>query len=164
MSCQSIPGTWDIESQSFCGNTGLHIPTSSRLFGNLAMLLPRRLTFVVVVLAVSSFGCGTGIPGVDPNVVVVEVTDRNPPKPIDDGLADDRLEDKSTSFDPDLIDRRPLDGWRMNQSEAVISLDVPMVQPDYEADLLVLHPSYRVAMKAAEHRNPLPSINLLDGK
>src|SRR5262245_28007031 len=128
------------------------------------MLLPRRVTFFVAVLAVSAFGCGTGIPGVDPNVVVVEVTDRNPPKPVADGLADDRLQDKSTSFDPDLIDRRPLDGWRINQSEAVVSLDVPIVQPDYEADLLVLHPSYRVAMKAAEHRNPLPSINLLDGK
>ena len=39
-----------------------------------------------------------------------------------------------------------------------------MVQPDYEADLLVLHPSYRAAMKAAENRNALPSVNLLDGK
>jgi len=128
------------------------------------MLIPRRLTFFVPVLVAIVFGCGTGIPGVDPNVVVVEVTDRNPPKPIADGLVDDKLEDKLTSFDPDLIDRRPLDGWRINQSEAVISLDVPMVQPDYEADLLVLHPSYQVAMNAAEHRNPLPSINLLDGK
>jgi hypothetical protein len=116
------------------------------------------------VLAVSALGCGTGIPAIDPNVIVVEVIDRNPPKRVDDGLVDDKLEDKATSFDPDLVDRRPLEGWRINQSEAVISLDVPMVQPDYEANLLVLHPSYRAAIKAAEHRNPLPSINLLDGK
>ncbi|HEY3965363.1 MAG TPA: hypothetical protein VGM05_12480 [Planctomycetaceae bacterium] len=128
------------------------------------MLVPRRLIFFVALLAVSAVGCGTGVPGIDPNVVVVDVTDRQPPKPVADDLADDRLEDKSTSFDPDLIDRRPLDGWRINQSEAVISLDVPIVQPDYETELLVLHPSYRVAMKAAEQRDPLPSINLLDGK
>jgi len=64
------------------------------------MLLPRRLIFFVAALAVSAFGCGTGIPGIEPDVVVVEVTDRNPPKPVTDGLADDKLEDKSTSFDP----------------------------------------------------------------
>ncbi len=128
------------------------------------MLVPRRLTLFVVVLTLSACGCGTGVPGIDPNVVVVDVIDRKPPKPVADGLADDRLEDKSTAFDPDLIDRRPLDGWLINQSAAVISLDVPIVQPDYEADLLVLHPSYRAALQAAEHHNPLPSINLLDGK
>jgi hypothetical protein len=122
----------------------------------------------VLVLAVAASmllgGCGTGVPGIDPNVVVVEVTDRTAPKPVDDGLVDDRLEDKQTTFDPELVDRRPLEGWRINQSAAVISLDVPLVQPDYEQDLLVLHPSYRAAMKAAENRNPLPSVNLLDGK
>jgi hypothetical protein len=148
----------------FAVDTDLHLATSVYLFRKLAMPVPRRLTFFAAVLAVSAFGCGTGVPGIDPNVVVVEVIDRNPPKPVADGLADDKLEEKSTSFDPELMDRRPLDGWRINQSEAVISLDVPIVQPDYEADLLVLHPSYKVAMKAAEHRNPLPSINLLDGK
>ncbi|MBS0264776.1 MAG: hypothetical protein JSS02_22770 [Planctomycetes bacterium] len=128
------------------------------------MLLPRRGMLFVAVIALSALGCGSGIRGLDPNVEVVDVTDRKPPSSVDDGLADDQLADKATSFDPDLIDRRPLEGWRINQSEAVISLNVPMVQPDFEADLLVLHPSYRAAMKAAEHRHPLPSVNLLDGK
>ncbi|MCI0357709.1 MAG: hypothetical protein L0211_04385, partial [Planctomycetaceae bacterium] len=115
-------------------------------------------------LAIAPLGCGTGVPGIDPNVVVVEVTDRKPPPPSDDGLADDRLSDKKTDFDPELVDRRPLEGWLVNQSEAVIKLDVPIVQPDYEGHLLVLHPSYQAALKAAERRNPLPSVNLLDGK
>ena len=105
-----------------------------------------------LLLATLLIGCGTGVPVLDPNVVVVEVTDRNPPPPADDGLADDKLEDKNTSFDPELVDRRPLEGWLVNQSEAVIKLDVPMVQPDYEQDLLVLHPSYKAAMAAAADR------------
>jgi hypothetical protein len=126
-----------------------------------------RRSFALLALVVSGIalvGCGTGVPGLDPNVEVIDVTDRLPPPPKDDGLADDRLEDKKTAFDPQLVDRRPLEGWLVNQSEAVIKLDVPMVQPDYEGDLLVLHPSYQAALKAAEHRNPLPSVNLLDGK
>ena len=106
-----------------------------------------------------------GHPGRRSDVEVVEVTDRTPPKPIDDGIVDDKLEDKKTAFDPDLVDRRPLGGWRINQSEAVIQLDVPMARPDQEAELLVLHPSYQAAMKAAEHREScLASVNLLDGK
>jgi hypothetical protein len=109
-------------------------------------------------------GCGTGVSGVDPNLVVMELTDRRPPPSVDDGLYDDKPGDKVTQFDPELVDRRPLDGWLVNQSSAIISLDVPLVQPDIEADLLVLHPSYRAAMTAAGARNPLPSVNLIDGK
>ena len=120
--------------------------------------------FVVIANGLANHGCGTGVPGLDPNVEVVEVTDRKPPEPVEDGLTGDKLEDKQTTFDPELVDRRPLEGWRINQSEAVIELDVPLVQPDYEADLLVLHPSYKAAMKAAERRNSLASVNLLDGK
>jgi hypothetical protein len=115
-----------------------------------------------------SIGCGTGVPGIDPNVVVIEHTDYHPPKPADDELADDNLTDKQTTFDPNLIDRRPLEGWLVNQSEAVIKLDVPLTRPDDEADLLVLHPSYQAALAAAkQHRSwmaTLPSVNLLDGK
>nr|AXL06669.1 hypothetical protein [uncultured bacterium] len=129
------------------------------------MSLGRTVGCIVIVISLGMLaGCGTGVPGLDPNVVVVEVTDRTPPEPVEDGLVGDKLEDKKTTFDPDLVDRRPLGDWRINQSEAVIELDVPIVQPDYEADLLVLHPSYKAAMKAAENRNPLASVNLLDGK
>jgi hypothetical protein len=112
---------------------------------------------------------GCGIPGIDPNVVVIEHTDYNPPpSKDDDGLADDKLEDKKNQFDPDLVDRRPLGDWLINQSEAVIRLDVPLAKPDSDGELLVLRASYADSLKAAkEHRRwvpVLPSVNLLDGK
>jgi hypothetical protein len=121
----------------------------------------------LVVLAAAA-GCGSGIPVLDPDVEVVEVTDYKPPPVEDDGLADDRLEDKQTAFDPELVDRRPLGEWLVNQSEAVIRLDVPMARPDRDAELLVLRASYADALAAAkQHRSwmdTLPSVNLIDGK
>jgi hypothetical protein len=121
------------------------------------------------LVALTLFGCGTGIPGVDPNVVVIEHTDYNPPPPADDGLVDDRIEDKQTAFDPNLVDRRPLDGWLVNQSEAVIRLDVPLVRGDAQPHLLQLHSSYQAAIEAAKQHvhtelTTLPSVNLIDGK
>ncbi len=121
------------------------------------------------IVTLTLFGCGTGIPGVDPNVVVIEHTDYNPPPPADDGLVDDRIEDKQTAFDPDLVDRRPLDGWLVNQSEAVIRLDVPLVRGDAQPHLLALHSSYQAAIEAAKQHvhtelTTLPSVNLIDGK
>ena len=107
----------------------------------------------------------------DPNVIVVEHTDYHPPKPAPgpgDELSDDQLAEKVTAFDPELVDRRPLEGWLVNQSEAVIQLDVPLTRPDSEADLLVLHPSYKAALDAAKSERSwittLPSVNMLDGK
>ena len=51
-----------------------------------------------------------------------------------------------------LVDRRPLEGWALNASDAVIRLDVPMVKPDQDPELLVLHPSYAAAVKGAKGR------------
>src|SRR5262245_16924152 len=83
------------------------------------------------VFSLGLIGCGTGIPGIDPDVVVIEHTDYNPPPPKDDdGLVDDKLEDKKTEFNPDLVDRRPQGDWLVNQSEAIIRLDVPLARPD----------------------------------
>jgi hypothetical protein len=131
----------------------------------------RRLSTATAcaVVAMTALGCGTGVPGLDPNVVVIEHTDYNPPPPADDGLADDRIEDKQTSFAPNLVDRRPLEGWLVNQSEAVIRLDVPLLRGDSQPHLLQLHPSYQAARgAAAEHTHAeltmLPSVNLIDGK
>ena len=118
------------------------------------------LTTVFGLFAVSA-GCGSRIPGIDPNVYVVEHTDYNPPKPINEELTDDKLEDKQTSFFPDVVDRRPLEEWLVNQSEAVIRLDVPLIKPDHDQQLLVLHPSYAAAASAIQ---VLPSVNLIDGK
>jgi hypothetical protein len=132
---------------------------------------PARLLLLLASAAITStlLGCGTGIPGVDPNVVEVERTDYNPPPPADDGLTDDRIEDKQTEFDPELVDRRPLDGWLVNQSEAVIKLDVPLVRGDAQPHLLQLHPSYLAAVEAAKQREHaeltmVASVNLIDGK
>ncbi len=100
----------------------------------------------------------------------ITITDVHPPKPHDgDGLADDTIEGKTTRFDPDLVDRRESKGWRINASEAVIALDVPLIRPDTEGELLVLRPSYAAAITAADSdRNNgneiLPSVNMIDGK
>jgi hypothetical protein len=134
-------------------------------------LFARQLGAITACTAVAlaALGCGTGVPGLDPNVVEIEHTDYNPPPPADDGLADDRIEDKQTSFDPNLVDRRPLEGWLVNQSEAVIRLDVPLVRGDSQPHLLQLHPSFQAAQAAAtQHTHAeltvLPSVNLIDGK
>ena len=98
------------------------------------------------------------------------VTDyKSPPPPPRDELADDKPADRpALPLDPSLVDRRPLDGWRLNSSAAVLRLDVPAVKPDVDKSLGVLHPSYAAACKAARRDRPdevlLPSINLLDGK
>src|SRR5687768_6796234 len=107
----------------------------------------RCCSFMVLLLCVSAVaGCG----GRADQTEVIEHTDYSPPKPADDGLTDDRLEDKRTTFDPALVDRRPLEGWQINQSEAVTRLDVPLVMPDQERELLVLSPSYRAALRTAQ--------------
>lgn len=128
----------------------------------LASPLIWRLQAAATILALLLAGCRA-------DIYEVEHTDYHPPAAAaDDGLADDKLEDKQTAFDPELIDRRPLGDWRINSSEAVIKLDVPLAKPDEDADLLVLRPSYADALKAAKERRPhesvLPSVNLLDGK
>jgi hypothetical protein len=100
----------------------------------------------------------------------IERTEYQLPKPeADDVLTDDQLQDKkATPFDPTLVDRRPLgkDGaWRLNASAAIVRLDVPLVLPDAEPQLLTLHPSYTAAIqKSGRPGDILPSVNLLDGK
>src|SRR5438105_339184 len=97
--------------------------------------------------------------------VTVERTEYHPPKPAeDDFLKDDRLEDKPDKFDAELVDRRPLAGWLVNRSAAVIRLDCPEIKPDREPDLLTLYPSYAAVRQAKLSRPPLPSVNMIDGK
>ena len=101
---------------------------------------------------------------------VIERTDYRPPvDSAQDSLVDDRLENKQTTFDSALADRRPLEGWLVNSSDAVIRLDVALVRPDTEGHLLVLRPSYAAALLAASvagvpAKDILPSVNLIDGK
>ncbi len=104
-------------------------------------------------LLAEASGCGTSVPRPDPIVEIVERTDYHRPKPVSEELVDDQLSDKQTTFSAELVDRRPLDGWLVNQSEAVIRLDVPLIKPDQEPHLTTLHPSYAVATQAARE-NP----------
>jgi hypothetical protein len=98
----------------------------------------------------------------------VDITEYHPPpSPPEDVLVDDRLEDKTPTFDPELVDRRPLGEWLVNQSAAVVRLDVLTIKPDHEGHLLTLHESYAAAVAAARARHSgevLPSVNMLDGK
>ena len=97
-----------------------------------------------------------------------EVTDRKPPVPTDDSVQDDRLEDKHPVFDPNLVDRRKLNEWEVNLSEAITALDIPIVQPDFDQHLLNLWPSYADLRNQQQAHLPnfalLPSVNMLDGK
>src|SRR5947209_7532755 len=100
----------------------------------------------------------------------VEITDVKPPSADPaDSLTDDRLEDKKPlTFDPSLVDRRPLgpkQEWLVNSSAAVLHLDIPAVRPDTETHLSTLYPSYTAAIKAMPSMpGVLLSANMLDGK
>jgi hypothetical protein len=96
-----------------------------------------------------------------------EHTDYKAPETKDEEvLVDDKLDDKKPAFDAALVDRRPLGKggeWLLNASAAVVRLDVPIIKPDVEPQLLILYPSYAAAVKQA-HLALLPSVNLIDGK
>ena len=121
------------------------------------------ITIAAVLTLVLSPGLRDSLTEAVYDVDVIHVTDYSPPKEEDSPLVDDRLEDKKTTFDPTLVDRRPIEGWSLNASNAVIRLDVPIIRPDLEPELLVLHPSYSAAVQQARGR-VLPSVNMIDGK
>lgn len=97
----------------------------------------------------------------------VERTDYQSPALDDHGLVDDKLDDKKPAFDETRVDTRPLDGWLVNASAAVIALDTPAIKPDQEPALLALHPSYAAASRALEATGRgselVPSVNAIDG-
>ncbi len=84
-------------------------------------------------------------------------------------LQNDNWTDKNTTFNADLIDRRPMEQWQINQSDAVVTLDIDLEVRDSETHLMELHPSYAAAIRAAKAKLPrgytiLPSVNLFDAK
>jgi hypothetical protein len=94
-------------------------------------------------------------------------TEYHPPAPAAKPLVvADRLADKATTLDPELVDRRPEGEWLVNLSEAVIRLDTPLVLPDVEPGFLVLHPSYAAALAKTGLGGDavLASVNMIDGK
>jgi hypothetical protein len=131
------------------------------------------LAIVLLVLAAASLAIAwfTAVPRANilfdnGDTFEVELTDYTPPQPApDEPLVDDLLSAKNPAFIPDLIDRRPEGDWRINASSAVLRVDVPMLKPDADADLLQLRPSYAdVIAKVPRGMTVLPSINLIDGK
>ena len=117
---------------------------------------------VIVAWGLTIAGCGARIEEYE-----VEVTDYHKQQSALTTLVDDKLDDKETTFDPELVHSEPLGGWLVNLSEAVTRLDVTMIKPDSEQRFLVLHPSYQAAIEknrasySGEIRN---SVNMLDGK
>lgn len=135
------------------------------------MKKPNRTRLSILALGcLAVTGCGAVESGYNTltNSETVEITDRRPPIPKDASLVDDEIADKKTTFDPDLVDRRKLGDWEVNLSEAITSLDIPIVQPDYEPRLLQLWPSYTdLHNQQTAHLSSykiLPSVNMLDGK
>jgi len=129
----------------------------------------QRAIFYVIPVIVLAGILGWGIyQWVDrDSVEYIEKTEYSPPRPpAEEFLMDDRLENKNPAFEPGLVDRRPLGEWQINQSAAVIKLDVTAIKPDQEADLLQLHPSYKAAIADSIRARTeiLPSVNMLDGK
>jgi hypothetical protein len=127
--------------------------------------MARRTRFFLLFLA----GCAICVGCLD--LEFDTIVERQPPPPSkpEDELKDDQLEDKAAvSFDPDVVDRRRHGDLLINASSAVLKLSVPGAKPQEDDDLLVLHPSYATAEKAARAAHPLdavlPSVNLLDGK
>ncbi len=95
----------------------------------------------------------------------IEVTDyKIPDLPADDPLADDRIEDKRPAFDPTRVHPTPIAGREINLSAAVHALDVPILYPDGDRELLTLRPSYADAAARDLGAPILPSGNMLDGK
>lgn len=122
---------------------------------------------VLVICAVLGLSALTGIvvfTGSRGDTYEVELTDyETPTAPPGPDLKDDRLEDKNPEFDPDLVDSRPLEGWEINSSAAVISLDCPIIKPDRDPGLLQLYPSYSATAADKKALHTLPSANLIDG-
>ena len=122
---------------------------------------------VLVICAVLGLSALAGIfafTGTRGDTYEVEITDyetpSTPPGPV---LDDDKLEDKNPKFDPELVDSRPLEGWEINASAAVISLHCPIIKPDRDPDLIKLYANYSAAESDKKALHTLPSANLIDG-
>jgi hypothetical protein len=124
------------------------------------VLLAGAVLLIVVILLV------VAVRATKPKVYFIDRTEINPRPPrVKLELEDDRLEDKNPSFDAALVDSRPLGDWEINKSAVVIRLECPDILQDTGAELLVLRPSYRDAIRVARESgyDLLPSANLIDG-
>ena len=113
----------------------------------------------IVVMQVGCFG--------DRTTVIERTEYREPTVSHHDDLIDDRFDAATVpKFDPERIDSREASGWTVNLSAAVTKLDLTLLRPDTDRDLLKLHPNYRDAIRDVQTKGVkiLPSVNLIDGK
>jgi len=115
-----------------------------------------------------AFGCW-GCPG--PFCVVEEHEEVQAAQQKYHLFEDDDPSAKNPSFDPGLVDSRPVAGssdntWELNASAATMRLDILDLQGERETPLQKLYPSYAAAAKElrALGYRLLPSLNQLDGK
>jgi len=121
------------------------------------------LALIIVAIAILTFSPILWLLGVQ----TVVVTDYNKPVPkADDPLVDDVFDaTKVPEFDPQRIDSRLADGWSVNLSATETKLELDLLYPGIDAQLLKLRPSYLEALRAVQsHLTVLPSVNLIDGK
>lgn len=131
-----------------------------------AIALLLFLATSLLLMAYVIYRVWLGVPGNGYFTETREWTEYQPPVVADDlTLVDDDLESRQPSFDPERIHPILLDGAQINLSAAVLRLDVPIIKPDVEPQLLKLRPNYRTAILEAKEAGfqVLPSANLVDG-
>lgn len=127
-------------------------------------MINRNWSISIVLVAIAAGLLVIGARWWNQQFETIERTEYHTPEPAsDEELTDDRLEDKRPEFDSSIVERRPIGPWMINSSAAVIQLDVPMVRPDVEPELMELHSSYAAAARMAGAKL-LPSVNMIDGK
>src|SRR6516225_10053874 len=128
----------------------------------------KRSRFYYLFAIVLGLALCTGLPALFLEAESVAKTEVRPLQPSPEAeLVDDPLAEKThTPFDPNHVHRRLFGDKLINLSAAVVRLDVTGADPEKEAELLKLRPSYADAIATANDadRPVLPSVNLLDGK
>ena len=98
---------------------------------NLSSLLTLAATCLLFAAVVNHFQPGK-------EVIVAQVAVQPASADQDDlQLADDTLAGKEPRFDETLVDSRPLDGWQVNKSAAVVRLDSPPVDLEVTRNFLI---------------------------
>ena len=123
----------------------------------------RRFSMVLSLSALLMAGSGCAEQRNVESEVETEVTSAEKPAEALSGPDDDRLELKSVMFDPEVVDGRPYGFWSMNQSGAIVGLDVPAADPRV-LEQQSLYPSYQSALNSVVSGVWLPSVNLIGGR
>ena len=117
---------------------------------------------ILGLTVILSAGCS------DPVVTVVErIEYHSPETPISGEKADDEFHAESVpAFDPDRSHPQVQNDRTVNLSSTVTKLDVSVLKPDVDQDLLKLHANFQDAMASVKSMGMtiLPSVNVIDTK